>query len=245
MEIRLFIFLVCLIGFALLEFQLKANPHSYKNRIIPNFSLIIISSILIKIVFPFGILGLAQKLSSSPHDFALTYLPTYLDLLLTVIIFDFTIYWQHRLFHKIPILWKLHSVHHSDDSMDTTTALRFHPIEILISGIIKILLLIVLCPRMESYLIYEIILSSMAIFNHANIALPKRLEKWMRKFIATPSFHTPHHSPDKVWTNSNYGNFLSIWDYLFKSYTPELNQSFGLNSFKSHKLSRLLFGPFN
>ncbi len=245
MEIRLILFLSCLFIFGLLEFFLKANPHSYKKRLLPNFSLILISSILLKIVFPFGVIGLSQKLASSPHDFALFYLPEYLDIFITIIVFDLAIYWQHRLFHRVPFLWKLHSVHHSDDSMDTTTALRFHPVEILISGIIKINLLIFLCPRMESYLIYEILLSTMAIFNHANIALPEPIEKWMRKLIVTPSFHTPHHSPNRGWTNSNYGNFLSIWDYIFKSYTPDLNKEFGLNNFKTHKLTKLLFGPFN
>jgi sterol desaturase/sphingolipid hydroxylase (fatty acid hydroxylase superfamily) len=131
--------------------------------------------------------------------------------------------------------------------MDLTTALRFHPLEILFSGMYKLFFVFLIGPRLETFLIYEIILSSMAIFNHSNIKLPNQLEKLLVLFIVTPRFHTPHHSPIKKLTNSNYGNFLSIWDRVFKSYTPIVNKEFGIDEMsklESNTLSKLFTIPF-
>jgi sterol desaturase/sphingolipid hydroxylase (fatty acid hydroxylase superfamily) len=244
-ENRLIIFLTVLALFIFLENIFKIRKQNYKKRIIPNLSLVFISSLILKLAFPFGLVALLIKINQDPTTLALSQLPLYLELPITLIVFDLIIYWQHRLFHVIPYLWNMHIIHHSDRSMDTTTALRFHPFEILISGLIKLIFISLLAPRAESFLTYEILLSSFAIFNHSNFKIPKKLDNLLRIIIVTPSFHSPHHSPEKRFTNSNYGNFLSLWDRIFGSYTPEINSIFGIKQLETDNLFLLLKYPLN
>lgn len=218
------------------------RPNTYSKRVLPNFSLLFCASILMKICFPTGLVLLAAKY----YEHITVKLPFWFDLIITIIIFDLVIYWQHRIFHIFPLLWKFHSTHHSDNNMDFSTALRFHPVEIILSGVIKLILIVILTPHPMSFLIYEMILSSMALFNHGNINIPQKIDSILRWFIVTPNMHTPHHSPNKEWTNSNYGNFLSLWDRIFRSYNPQYNQEFGLNQKEEiiHSFKYLFFHPF-
>lgn len=222
--------------------------HQYSARLRTNLLLFVCMSIALKICFPLGLYSLAHFIAQTPSLISFAKLPFALDLLLTVLVFDLCIYVQHRLMHVFGFLWRFHKVHHSDMAMDFSTAIRFHPGEAIISGMYKIGILFIIAPRAETYLIYEMILNGMALFNHSNFTIAPKLDKCLRMFIVTPTMHTPHHHPLKEHTNSNYGNFLSLWDKLFKSYNSYINhEKFGIEEIKeeeANKLSTTLLLPF-
>jgi sterol desaturase/sphingolipid hydroxylase (fatty acid hydroxylase superfamily) len=142
-----------------------------------------------------------------------------LEVILSVIILDFLIYIQHIFAHRIWWFWKLHSIHHSDKTLDVSTAIRFHFLEISLSLLIKIFFVVLLWLNSISVLIFEIILVTSAMFNHSNLKLPKIVDKYLSYIIVTPKFHQVHHSVIKKETNSNYWFFLSIWDRVLWTYT--------------------------
>lgn len=141
------------------------------------------------------------------------------NLVLSVLIFDLAIYFQHVLTHRVPVLWRFHKVHHSDLEIDTSSALRFHPLEMFFSIGFKILIIFIFDLSAQGVFIGEILLSSGALFSHANIYLPEKLDKYLRWIIVTPDMHRIHHSTDSKQMNSNYGFFFSFWDRIFKSYS--------------------------
>lgn len=145
-------------------------------------------------------------------------LPVFFEILIGFLLLDLIIYFQHRLFHKNILLWKLHSMHHTDPMLDTTSGLRFHPLEIILSNFIKIggILLFGISPT--TVLIFEITLNALAMFNHSNIRISSTFEKILSKILITPSLHTIHHSKIKKETNSNYGFSVPWWDMLFHTF---------------------------
>jgi sterol desaturase/sphingolipid hydroxylase (fatty acid hydroxylase superfamily) len=145
-------------------------------------------------------------------------LPDWLALVLAVLAMDFAVWAQHLLLHRVPLLWRLHRVHHSDTIMDVTTALRFHPFEIVASLFFKAALVLALGSPPAAAIAFEIILGAGALFTHANIALPKALEPVLRSALITPALHLIHHSPNPLETNSNFGFSTNIWDRLFGTY---------------------------
>jgi sterol desaturase/sphingolipid hydroxylase (fatty acid hydroxylase superfamily) len=140
--------------------------------------------------------------------------PSVVEGLIAFLILDFAIYLQHVLSHALPAFWRLHQVHHADLDVDVTTGLRFHPVEILISMLYKAAIVLALGIDPWVVLIYEVALNGAAMFTHANVRLPERTERALRWVICTPDMHRVHHSIDRVETNSNFGNFLSVWDRL-------------------------------
>ena len=136
----------------------------------------------------------------------------------TIVFLDFAIYVQHRAFHQIPWLWRLHRVHHSDIEFDTTTAVRFHPIEIAISTIYKIIVVLLLGATPWAVIAFEIILNATALFNHGNVRVPGKWEAMLRMFLVTPDMHRVHHSSDADETDSNFSFNLSVWDRICKTY---------------------------
>jgi sterol desaturase/sphingolipid hydroxylase (fatty acid hydroxylase superfamily) len=140
---------------------------------------------------------------------------------LAILLLDLAIYGQHRAMHRWPLLWRLHAVHHDDHDLDVTTALRFHPGEILLSTVYKAGAAALIGAPVIAVIIHETLLSAMALFNHANIALPPRLERWVQPLLVTPTMHARHHATVRADHDSNYGNMLSLWDRLFGSYSPE------------------------
>lgn len=148
-------------------------------------------------------------------------LPFWLEVLIGVIVLDGIIWAQHLAMHHIPILWRLHKVHHADLDIDVTTALRFHPVEIIVSMVLKLAAIAVLGPAALAVLIFEILLNGGAMFNHANIALPAWLDRLLRTVIVTPDFHRVHHSTVVRETNANFGFNLSIWDRIFGTYRAQ------------------------
>src|SRR5210317_36165 len=147
--------------------------------------------------------------------------PAWAEVGIAILFFDFAIWFQHLITHKVPLLWRLHRVHHSDRDLDVTTAIRFHPLEIALWMIIKIGLVYALGPAAIAIIMFEIILNGTAMFNHANIRIPDRLERAIRWVLVTPDMHRVHHSVDRHEHDSNYGFALSIWDRLFGTYIAQ------------------------
>jgi sterol desaturase/sphingolipid hydroxylase (fatty acid hydroxylase superfamily) len=181
--------------------------------------------------------------------FNLTNLNFTLEVFISVIIFDGLIYIQHVLSHKWDFLWKIHRVHHSDIDLDTTSALRFHPAEIVFSFIFKVFCIFIFGFSSESVFILEILLSSMAMFNHSNIFIPNRMERLLRLLVVTPQMHIIHHSIEQFESDSNYGFNLSIWDRIFKTYTSTfisngiIGQKYARTD-SDHQIGALLKMPF-
>ncbi len=147
--------------------------------------------------------------------------PLWLEFGLAILIFDFAIWAQHLITHKIPVLWRLHRVHHADVDLDVTTAIRFHPVEIALSMVLKIGLVYLLGPAAIAVIAFEILLNGTAMFNHANIRLPLWADAIIRRIIVTPDMHRVHHSVHRHEHDSNYGFALSIWDRMFGTYIAQ------------------------
>ncbi len=251
--IRVGIFISVLVIMASLELFLPKRQlvASKSKRWFTNISMTVISNILVRLMgaVALPIVALGAALYSEQSSFGLFYLlelPFWLTCLLSIVILDFAIYFQHVLSHHIPVLWRLHRVHHADRDIDVTTATRFHPIEIMLSMLYKAGLIILLGAPVLAVFIFEIILSSLAMFNHANVALSPRLDRLLRLLIVTPDMHRVHHSVHVSETNSNYGFNLAIWDYLCGTYTSQPRDghekmTIGLNEYQTSKPTGLMW----
>jgi sterol desaturase/sphingolipid hydroxylase (fatty acid hydroxylase superfamily) len=144
----------------------------------------------------------------------------YKEIILSILIYDFVDYWWHRWNHQVGFLWRFHQSHHSDNHVDVTTALRFHPVELLISCVYKALWIIIWGPSVWGFIAAEIAITSFSQFHHSNINFFPKAEKWIRKIIITPFIHASHHSLSKRIRNQNYSTIFSIWDRLFGTYYP-------------------------
>lgn len=175
-----------------------------------------------------------------------------IEFVIALLVLDVVIYWQHRLMHRIPLLWRMHRVHHADRAFDVTTAVRFHPLEIALSMGLKLGVITLLGPDPIAVLTFELMLSLGSLWTHTDIALPKPIDRTVRWLLVTPSMHRIHHSPDKTETDTNYGFHLSIWDRLFRSYRadpkhPENEMPIGLDEYTEDRdqgLTALLVNPF-
>ncbi|WP_417522935.1 sterol desaturase family protein [Marinovum sp.] len=153
--------------------------------------------------------------------FNLTGWPLWLEMILAVLIFDFAIWLQHLVTHKVPLLWRLHRVHHADVEFDVTTAIRFHPVEIALSMLLKIGLVYLIGPAAWAVVIFEVLLNGTAMFNHSNLRLPLGLDALLRRVLVTPDMHRVHHSVQRHEHDSNYGFSLSLWDHIFRTYRAQ------------------------
>jgi sterol desaturase/sphingolipid hydroxylase (fatty acid hydroxylase superfamily) len=170
--------------------------------------------------------------------------PEWIETALTIAVLDFAIWAQHVATHKVPVLWRVHQVHHADVDIDVTTAVRFHPVEIGLSVLWKMICVLLLGPSVFAVVLFEIILNAGAMFSHANIALPLPLDRALRRLIVTPDMHRVHHSVARREHDSNYGFNLSVWDRLFGTYTenPEKGHdamTIGLPAYQSVEPTRL------
>ena len=219
-----------------------------------NLALFGLNTLLLRLLFPAAAVGLA--LSAEAADLGLfnrVDWPLWLEIPLAVLLLDLAIYWQHRFMHRIPLLWRLHRVHHADLDIDLTTGSRFHPIEILLSMLYKWGVILLLGPAAVAVLIFEILLNGMALFNHANVAMPAWLDRMLRYLLVTPDMHRVHHSVLRRETDSNFGFNLSLWDRWFGSYAdqPErghIDMTIGLSEFRDpdevDRLPGMLALPF-
>jgi len=178
--------------------------------------------------------------------------PGWIKLVVALLVLDFAIWFQHLVSHKVPIFWRLHQVHHADRDIDVTTAVRFHPVEIALSMLWKIVVVVPLGASPFAVFLFEVILNACATFNHANIALPAWLDRFVRIFIVTPDMHRVHHSVLTTEHDRNYGFNLSLWDRLFRTYLAEPSagqqgMTIGLNPYQSEAPTRFgwsLWLPF-
>ncbi|ERL54407.1 sterol desaturase family protein [Psychrobacter aquaticus] len=225
---RLGFFLSILVIMMLMEYRYPArlSPIKSSTRWFANFGLVFAASITARLVVPIGLTAVAiYSQQNGIGLFNLIDLPHVVAIILSLLLLDIIIYWQHRLFHRVPLLWRLHRVHHADAHIDASTGLRFHPIEIVLSILIKLVSVIVLGVPAIAILIFEIMLNGLAMFNHANIRLPAAVEKPLRLVLITQVLHRIHHSQVVSETNSNYGFSVVWWDKFFDSYKSEAAKS--------------------
>ncbi len=179
-------------------------------------------------------------------------LPFISEIIITLILLDFVIYVQHYLFHRINFFWIFHRVHHTDIDIDITSGIRFHPIEIIFSSLIKSIFIIILGVNPIAMILFELVLNMSSLFTHANIFIPKKLDSSIRKILVTPDMHRIHHSINFIETNTNFGSTLSIWDKIFRTYKPvpktnHIEMKLGLPHFRKQKynhLNWLIITPF-
>ena len=187
-----------------------------------NLGLVFLNSIVLRLLFPAAAVGVAAF--AGQHGWGLLNyyeMPFTLAVILSVVVMDFVIYLQHVMVHAVPLLWRLHRVHHADLDYDVTTGARFHPIEIILSMLIKFATILVLGPPVVAVVIFEVVLNATAMFNHANVRLPLGIDRVLRWFLVTPDMHRVHHSVEDDEANSNFGFSLPWWDRLFGTYRDQ------------------------
>ena len=223
-EIRMGFFfgMLLLIGGWELIAPKRALTVSKSVRWINNLGLVFFNSFIIRLVFPMAAVGVATVANQQGWGlFNYIEAPFWLAAIASVIIMDFVIYIQHVMVHAIPVLWRLHRVHHADLDYDVTTGSRFHTLEIILSMLIKFATILLLGPPIVAVIIFEVILNVTAMFNHGNISLPKTFDKYLRLFLVTPDMHRVHHSVEDDEANSNFGFSLPWWDRLFGTYRDQ------------------------
>ena len=225
--IRLSIFLGLFAVLALIETLVprRVRSQTRQRRWFTNWGLTIANTLALRalaLVLPFLAVGAAIDAQAQGWGlFNATSWPMWIEVVLAMLILDFIIWAQHLITHKIPLLWRLHRVHHADVDMDVTTAIRFHPVEIALSMILKIGMVYLLGPAAIAVILFEIILNGSAMFNHANIRLPLSVDRIVRRVLVTPDMHRVHHSVHRHEHDSNYGFSLSIWDQMFGTYIAQ------------------------
>ena len=210
-------------------------------RWLNNLAIVALDNLLLRLLMPAMAVGVA--LAAQARGWGLlnqTELPAAVETVAAVLALDLVIYLQHLMFHAVPLLWRLHMVHHADLDIDVTTALRFHPIEILISMGIKMAAVAVIGPSATAVVLFEAVLNATAMFNHANIHLPEGLDRFLRLLVVTPDMHRVHHSVTIRETNSNFGFNFPWWDRIFGTYRPQpaaghQGMSIGLSQFRDQK----------
>lgn len=194
-------------------------------RWVTNLAMVTLDTLALRalaIVLPFLAIGAAYDAWSQGWGlFNILNWPVLVEIPLAILILDLAIWTQHLITHKVPLFWRFHRVHHADRDMDVTTAVRFHPVEILASMGLKIGLVYLIGPQAIAVLLFELILNGTALFSHANLSLPRWMDRGLRLLIVTPDMHRIHHSIRRAEHDSNYGFALSLWDRIFGTYVAE------------------------
>ena len=237
---------------ALWEWHVPHRPREtgWGGRWFGNLGLLAVDLIVVRLIAPAAAVGAALIAARNgwgllPH----LDVPYWPAVLVSIVVLDLVIYAQHMAFHHVPVLWRLHRVHHADTELDVTTGLRFHPLEILLSLAIKVAAVLALGAPALAVVVFEVLLNATAMFNHCNVALPHWLEPLARWLIVTPEMHEVHHSAERRETDSNFGFNLPWWDRLFGTYRAAAASDvvIGLPDFREaseRKLLRLLTQPF-
>ena len=244
------IVMFCVLGLGMFLWELRKPKriwgHSRIRRLAINFFLGAVNFFLIRGIFSGGWMIFAAFVFREHWGLmSLTRMPVLFSVLLTILFLDLGIYLQHVMFHSLPVLWSFHMAHHSDLVFDFSTGIRFHPAEILVSILYKCGLTLILGPLPIAVLIYEICLSSAALFNHGNVRMPAALDRALRRIVVTPDMHRVHHSTEKLETNSNFGNLFSFWDIFCGTYRPEphlgqMGVKIGLAEYRDPRLLGLI-----
>ena len=253
--IRMTAFGSVLAAMALLEWMAprRSQVHSRFRRWPSNIGIVIVSALLVKIVIP--ITAVAFALWCERNGVGLLNwlaVPGWLAVVAAVLVLDLAIYVQHVVFHHVPMLWRLHRMHHADLELDVTSGTRFHPVEILLSMMIKLAVVGIIGAPALAVLIFEVLLNATAMFNHSNLKLPLGLDRIVRVVLVTPDMHRVHHSIVPRETHSNFGFNLAVWDRMFRTYRPQPEaghdgMTIGLPVFRDPaelRLDRLLTQPW-
>lgn len=210
-----------------------------------NWAVVVLDTVIVRLLFPLAAAGAALEAAAKGWGL-FNYLswPSWLEILIAIILLDCLIYWQHVLSHRIPFLWRLHRVHHSDRDIDVTTAIRFHPFEIALSMLLKIGAIYVLGPAAVAVILFEVLLNGCAMFNHSNIRLPLSVDRLLRLVVVTPDMHRVHHSIINRETDANFGFNLPWWDRLFGTYIAQPQEghdgmTIGLSEFQDPRPTKL------
>ena len=218
-----------------------------------NIGVVVLDTLLVRLVFPTAAVGVAMLAQDHGWGvFRAFELPAWLAVIASVILLDLAIYLQHALFHAVPVLWRLHRMHHADLEIDVTTGARFHPLEILLSMAIKLGVVAALGAPPEAVLAFEVLLNATSMFNHGNVHLPERFDRVLRWLVVTPDMHRVHHSVVPRETNSNFGFNLPWWDRLCGTYRAQpaaghRAMTIGIEQFRDSRelrLDRMLLQPF-
>ena len=246
--------MIVLIGLWEIIAPKRALTVSKSVRWINNLGLVFFNIFILRVLFPAAAVGMATVAMYNGWGlFNYFEVPFWQAIVATIIIMDFVIYIQHVMVHAIPVLWRLHRVHHADLDYDVTTGSRFHTLEIILSMLIKFATILLLGPPIIAVIIFEVILNATAMFNHGNISLPKTLDKYLRLFLVTPDMHRVHHSVEDDEANSNFGFSLPWWDRLFGTYRDQpraghQGMTIGINKYRDPKqvswLPGMLMLPF-
>lgn len=251
-RLALFLALLALLGLAEWRWPRHIRQPRRRQRWSVNLGLGLINALCLRLLLPW--LAVDAALWARAHDFGLLHqsrMPAWSAAVLGFVALDLLIYTQHRLMHRVGWLWRLHRVHHTDLSLDVSSGVRFHPLEILLSMGIKIAAVLLLGVAPMVVAAFEIVLSSFALLTHANLDLPLRLERWLRWVFVTPDMHRIHHSVLREEHDSNFSFHVSWWDRLFGSYRatprqPQPTMALGLDAFRdapAQRLSSLLVQP--
>ncbi|MDE3027356.1 MAG: sterol desaturase family protein [Paracoccaceae bacterium] len=254
--LRMIAFLGILVGMMLWELAAPRRRLDIPRviRWTNNIALVILDTAILRLSFPILAVGLAVETRQQGFGFFnLVPVPGWVAILGAMMLLDLAIYLQHVLFHAVPGLWRLHRMHHADLDIDATTGLRFHPLEILLSMAFKLMVVAALGAPPVAVLLFEVVLNATALFNHANIRLPRHIDRVLRWIVVTPDMHRVHHSVDRRETNSNFGFNLPWWDRLLGTYRaqPRLGHdgmTIGIEQFRTRRdlwLDRMLMQPLS
>lgn len=243
--VRLWVFMVMAVALVLCELAFPRRTQSRRLLRWPgNFGIFLTNAVMLALL---PISAVAAAVFSIQYKFGLFYwfeIAFWPKVVATIVILDLVIYFQHRLLHMVPCLWRVHRMHHTDPEFDFTTALRFHPIEIFLSILIKAVAIVLIGAPVFAVIVFEIILNGSAMFNHSNLKLPGLVDRFVRLVLVTPDMHRVHHSILSREHNMNYGFALSLWDRIFGSYRAQPSGSheameIGLPEFRDERESRI------
>lgn len=230
----------------------RVQQYSKSVRWLNNLCITIINTLIMRLAIPLTIISMSS-IAQQQHLGLLNSveLPLGAAIIIAILMLDLALYFQHLVFHHVHFLWRLHRMHHADLELDVTTGIRFHPVEIILSTIIKMAVVLLLGAPIAAVIIFEVLLNATSLFNHANIYMPKKMDQILRLFLVTPDMHRVHHSVVPTETNSNFGFNLPWWDHIFRTYRsqPEaghLKMTIGIERFRTSRelwLDRLLIQP--
>lgn len=253
--IRLSVFLGVFLLVALAEYvwPRRTLVASRGQRWFCNIAIVAIDTVAVRLLIPLMPLGMTEIASSQGWGlFNLVAVPRWIELVVVLLTFDLIIYLQHRSFHRIPLFWRFHRMHHTDLDLDVSSGNRFHPVEIIVSMLIKLAVVAALGAPAAAVVIFEVALNASSLFNHGNLRIPVLIDRWLRLFIVTPDMHRVHHSIIPRETDSNFGFNLPWWDRLLDTYRDQprdghIDMIIGLKEFRDERhlgLGSLLMLPF-
>ncbi|MDE2085616.1 MAG: sterol desaturase family protein [Xanthomonadaceae bacterium] len=253
--IRLTAFATVFAAMALWELAAPRRPQPLgrRRRWPGNLGVVVVDTLLVRLLVPTT--AVAVALAATQRGWGLwpaLHAPPWLAVIGSIMLLDMAIYLQHVLFHAVPVLWRLHRMHHADLELDVSSGARFHPLEVLLSLGIKLVVVAALGAPAVAVLVFEVLLNASSMFNHANVRMPAWLDGVLRLLVVTPDMHRVHHSWLPRETNANFGFNLSCWDRLFGTYRAQpqegqLGMTIGIHQLRDPgelRLDRLLSQPF-